>query len=409
LVHTFLATLHVLQQWRHRNHGLLLSELGGYLASPAHAPAGTKRLSNLLHSPKWQSSQIESYLWQGAQDRMSELEQAGEEVLVLWDESVLEKPESIQLEGLCAVRSSKARRLKRIKPGYYNPPGGPPICVPGMHWLAILLLGRSGPPTLAAMKWWTTRGALATGRRQTETALLDACQQAWERRVLHIFDQGFAGSPWLGECFQRQLRCILRWHKSYHLRDVDGRKRSPGRISGRRRSWGERQVWDARRRQWFQGGVVAIPVTHPDYEQSLWLVVSRPGKGRPPWYLLTTETISSEDDAWNIVFAYARRGPIEMTWRESSSELAAESPRLWKWEPRLKLLLMVSLVYGFLLSLLDGSLSKLKDWLLRYWCHRTGKRCREATTPLYRLRWALSRLWLAHCPLVLASRLLNSG
>jgi hypothetical protein len=85
-------------------------ELGGYLASPAHAPAGTKRLSNLLHSPKWQSSQIESYLWQGAQNRMNELEQAGEEVLVLWDASVLEKPESIQLEGLCAVRSSKAHK-----------------------------------------------------------------------------------------------------------------------------------------------------------------------------------------------------------------------------------------------------------------------------------------------------------
>jgi hypothetical protein len=147
LVHTFLATLHVLLQCRHRNHGLLLSELGGYLASPEHAPAGTKRLSNLLHSPKWQSSQIETYLWQRAQTRLGELEQTGEEVVVLWDASVLEKSESIQLQGLCAVRSSKARRLKRIKPGYYNPPGGPPICVPGMHWLAMLLLGRSGPPT----------------------------------------------------------------------------------------------------------------------------------------------------------------------------------------------------------------------------------------------------------------------
>lgn len=66
---------------------------------------------------------------------------------------------------------------------------------------------------------------------------------------------------------------------------------------------GERQVWDARRRQWFQAGVVAIPVTHPDYEQPLWLVVSRPGKGRPPWYSLTTEEISCEDDAWQVVFA----------------------------------------------------------------------------------------------------------
>jgi len=87
-------------------------------------------------------------------------------------------------------------------------------------------------------------------------------------------------------------------------------------------------VWDARRRQWFQAGVVAIAVTHPDYEQPLWLVVSRLGKGRPPWYLLTTEAITGEDDAWKVVFAYARRGPLEMTWRESSSELACESPRL---------------------------------------------------------------------------------
>jgi hypothetical protein len=177
---------------------------------------------------------------------------------------------------------------------------------------------------------------------------------------------------------------------------------------GPQASWG-RQVWDGRRRQWFQAGVVAIPVTHPDYAQPLWLVVSRPGKGRPPWYLLTTKAITGEDDAWNIVFAYARRWQIEMTWRFNKSELACVSPRLWKWETRLKLLLMVSLVYSFLLSLLDETHSKLKDWLLRYWCHRTGKRCREATTPLYRIRCALSRLWLAHLPTALPSRMLNSG
>ena len=104
LVQTFLATLHVLRQCRHRNHGLLLWELGGYLAPPDHAPAGTKRLSNLLHSPNWQASQIESELWQRAQRRLAELEQEGEPALLLWDESVLEKPESIKLEGLCAVR-----------------------------------------------------------------------------------------------------------------------------------------------------------------------------------------------------------------------------------------------------------------------------------------------------------------
>ena len=47
----------------------------------------------------------------------------GQTALVIWDESVIEKPESIALEGLGPVRSSKAARLKRIKPDYFNPPG----------------------------------------------------------------------------------------------------------------------------------------------------------------------------------------------------------------------------------------------------------------------------------------------
>jgi hypothetical protein len=68
-----------------------------------------------------------------ADERVAELSWGGQVALAIWDESVLEKPESICLEGLCAVRSSKAVRLKRIKPGFFNPPGGRPIFVPGYH------------------------------------------------------------------------------------------------------------------------------------------------------------------------------------------------------------------------------------------------------------------------------------
>src|SRR5690606_29845801 len=117
-----------------------------------------------------------------------------------------------------------------------------------------------------------------------------------------------------------------------------------------------------------------------------------------PWYLLTNEKIKSLEDAWAIVFIYARRWQIEMTYRYSKTELAMESPRLWTWDNRLKLMLMVSLVYAFLLSLLDSSLETLRTWLLRHWCHRTGRRYREFLLPLYRLRSALSRLWLSHPP-----------
>src|SRR5687768_4758834 len=53
LVRTFVATITAIVVFRHRACGVLLSELGAYIVSPAHAPAGTKRLSNLLRSPKW--------------------------------------------------------------------------------------------------------------------------------------------------------------------------------------------------------------------------------------------------------------------------------------------------------------------------------------------------------------------
>ena len=148
---------------------------------------------------------------------------------------------------------------------------------------------------------------------------------------------------------------------------------------------------------------MAVPVRHPRMEGELWLVISRPGKGRKPWYLLTSENIVTVDDAWRVVMAYARRWQVEMCYRACKSDLAMESPRLWFWENRLKLLLMVSLVYAFLLSLLAPRLAPLVEELLRNWCHRTGEGYRQAAIPLSRLRAALSALWLSHPPT------LNSG
>ncbi len=45
--------MQVIISFRHASQGLLLSELGGYLLSPAQAQAGTKRISNLLRSRRW--------------------------------------------------------------------------------------------------------------------------------------------------------------------------------------------------------------------------------------------------------------------------------------------------------------------------------------------------------------------
>ncbi len=161
LVRTFLLTLQAILMLRQPRCGLLLSELGAYILKPHQAPAGTKRLSNLLRSAKWTCSLIEDFLWQRASQQVDQLLARDRSALVIWDESVIEKPESIALEGLCAVRSSKAARLKRIKPGFFNPPGGPPIFVPGMQWISLIVSGLQGTPSLAAMRWWTSRGPLA--------------------------------------------------------------------------------------------------------------------------------------------------------------------------------------------------------------------------------------------------------
>ena len=397
LVRTFFLALVSMVRLRHNRSGLLLSELGAHIISPDRAPAGTKRLSNLLRSPRWSHGLLEGLLWHRAELSLTLLEERGETALAIWDESVLEKPESIALEGLGPVRSSKAARLKRIKPGYYHPPGGRPVFVPGMQWLTVMVAGMQGPPTLAAMRWWTSRGPLASHRREQTAQLLSQCAERWRQRVIHVFDRGYAGAPWLGELSRHQARFIVRWPTRYHLADAKGH-RPAWQITRGKPSQDHRQLWDLHRRQYRKTGIVAAPVRHPQIDGDLWLVVSRPGKGRKPWYLLTNEPLDTTDDAWRVVLAYVRRWQVEMCYRSCKTDLAMESPRLWFWENRLKLLLMASLVYAFLLSLLTPPLAPLVREILRHWCHRTGKRHRRVAIPLSRLRSALSSLWLTHPP-----------
>ncbi len=92
------------------------------------------------------------------------------------------------------------------------------------------------------MKWWTTRGLFAQTRRELEAEVLDVCMAAWGRRLLHIFDRGFAGSPWIGLCFDRTLRFLLRLPKDYKLRDAAGSIRKAWQITCGKREWTQRQV-----------------------------------------------------------------------------------------------------------------------------------------------------------------------
>ena len=339
LVRTLFLALVAIVRLRHSRSGLLLSELGAHILSPAQAPAGTKRLSNLLRSPKWSHTLLEKFLWHRADQYLTRLEQQGRTALAIWEESVLEKPESIALEGPGPLRqggtpqthqagllqSSRWAAGVRARPAVAHRHGGGDAgaSLPGRH-------------TLVDQSRETGRGRLAGDRRGQTASLLSQCAKSWQRRVVHVFDRGYAGAPWLRELGVHQARFIMRWPTRYRLSGERG-ERPAWQITRGKRSQGYRQIWDTRRRQYRKTGIVAVPVSHPQVSGELWLVVSRPGKGRTPWYLLTNEPIATNDDAWRVVMAYARRWQVELCYRACKTDLAMESPRLWLWENRLKL------------------------------------------------------------------------
>lgn len=121
LIRTLVQVCVAIIRFRNTKQGLLLSELGSYLDGYAGlsttAPAGTKRISNLLRSIKWSVLHIDRYLLEEADKEVKKLKEQGKRILCIWDGSVIEKPESSKIEGLCPVISSKAKRLQRSRKG----------------------------------------------------------------------------------------------------------------------------------------------------------------------------------------------------------------------------------------------------------------------------------------------------
>jgi hypothetical protein len=394
LVNTFAGLCTSIIRLRNHSTGLYLSELGSYLLSGAQAPAGTKRISNLLRSAKWQEENLINYLGLQAQLYAQQLLKK-ELVLLLWDESVQEKAESLQSEGLCAVRSSKAQRLLRIKKGYYEPPTRKPVHVPGLRWVGLVLSGLQAPPQLARFRWWSSRQPQFSSLAQVRLELLQWVRELFGRTVLHVFDRGYASKEWLGLLLNQQDRFLLRWPSAYKLVDGQSRLKRASLFSVGRRATSSRKVWDMVRKCPLKRSLLWQCCWHPAYaDVPLTLIICRPGrKGRQPWYLLTNEFVQTDKQAWQLVHAYARRWQIEQSFRFNKSELAMESCRLWFWENKMKLLQVVALVYAFLLTLLAKELLPHIQTLLRTGCHRTGKRARITPNPLYRIRLALTNIW----------------
>jgi hypothetical protein len=261
----------------------------------------------------------------------------------------------------------------------------------GMDWTGTMITGLEGIAKLALMRWWTTKGDYAEKLREKEEEVLRVLVRTWGPLLTFVFDRGYASGPWLEVLSRFRVRFIIRWIKKHLLYDQEGREKKLWEI-GR----GKRYLAHTLIRESTSGLKLACdlwwaPVRHPKSPQQLYVVKARL-KGKV-WYLITNERVQTAEQAWEIFFSYKRRGPLETSFRYGKCELAMESARLWSLENRLKLLGIVLLVSAFLLVLLEEVHNDRVKALLRLKCHRTGKRCQETLVPLYRLRWALSRLW----------------
>lgn len=361
------------------------------------APAGTKRIGNFIRCLNWSAALIDKYLLDEADKRVRELVKQGKRVLCIHDSSVLEKPESEESEGLCAVISSKSKRLSRSKKGkVFNEPRARPVMVTGMHWKAALVAGMQGLPQVAMMKWSTTKGHYAENQREADRQLLRQLADKWNTLVLHIFDRGYASGPWLALAQALHVKFVIRWIKSHLFIDATGQEKKLWQIGQKKKYCSHKLVKDAKTGIKITCDLWWAPLPHVSYSGQLYVVKIRSRK--QIMRLSTNERLTTDEQAWEIFFAYTRRWQIETAFRYGKSELAMESPCLRVWEHTLKLLGLVSLVYAFLLYLLQEPFDHLKTYLLRLKWHRTGKRCQTTQAPLYRFRWALSRLWEEHPP-----------
>ncbi|HZO91669.1 MAG TPA: hypothetical protein VFB38_25325 [Chthonomonadaceae bacterium] len=76
--------------------------------------------------------------------------------------------------------------------------------------------------------------------------MLQECVAAWGARLRHIFDRGFAGSPWLGLRLENQVGFVLRGPKGWSLQEGQGRVRKAWQRARGKRSWQKQLRFDAR-------------------------------------------------------------------------------------------------------------------------------------------------------------------
>ena len=305
LVRTLVQCCVAIIRFRNQKQGLLLSELGSYMDTyrglSESAPAGTKRIGNLIRSLKWSMFHIDRYLLVEAEKEVKRLKEAGKRILCMWDGSVVEKPESSAAEGLCPVISSKAKRLNCSKKGQvFNMPAARPVMVTGMHWTGAFIAGLEGIPKIALMSWWTTKGTYATQTRNQEEEMLGTCIRKWGDLLLHVFDRGYASGPWIQMLQTLQVKFVIRWIKKHTFVDSNGVEKKLWEIGRGKKYRAHKEIFDVATGQKMPCDIWWTQVWHASYAYPLFCVKVRVKK--KIWYRITNEPVKTEAQAWEIVF-----------------------------------------------------------------------------------------------------------
>ena len=139
------------------------------------------------------------------------------EVLIALDPSDLEKPESLRSEGLPKVVSPTTRHLARLRRGFEGAPLSHPVTVPGLHFIAAVLMGMRGPALLRDYRWWQKR---PTAGQQTVPllALTHALAIRYQQvRPIFVGDRGVGNRAISSQWVDGQVRFVVRFNEHVGL------------------------------------------------------------------------------------------------------------------------------------------------------------------------------------------------
>ncbi|ANQ47401.1 transposase [Flammeovirga sp. MY04] len=390
LVKTFNELFHSILENRNNTKSLLLTELGTLLSGNIHGNAGVKRIGKLIRSHNWCSSIISEFFRNKSYDRISSMLAEKVRPILIWDGSVLEKHESIRLEGLSAVDSSRAKRLVKIKPGYYNPPVKGFIHVPGFKVEGVVLTALSKRASLFEFNVYSRSGLFKEWWSNFIWRGFKKLHNRFHNAVLHVFDRGYANVTVLEFAERFEQSFLVRWMSNKYLIDEKG-KRLTHHISRGMKNKSFKVTFDKERKKYARKLITWKKVKHPDMKnQEYTLIVIREYKrAGSPIYLLTNLVIETKNQAWEMLFSYMKRWEVEEMFRCCKAELGLQSIRVQSWEVRLKLINIALLVYEFLMEIIQKKRHYVER-LINIYAPLFGRKRNKS--PFYRLRKAFASI-----------------